>query len=256
MRFEILAILASLGLAAFAAPALGHFDPDADDCDAVGWPGNHASEAIHIAAYHIKAQHPTSDWDSDGIQNDEDNCPCTANNGQENTDAHTDRLGDACDADFLSVRDDCETGQSDNCLPVGADDYAAFGRSLYQPVVDHSCILGSCTGDEDTWTNLRCYDAVIGNLALGDDDSRNDSPGDECEEFAPTVSTECASLHPSYEDPVCIRHPLDVDGSEADIDGNGSVGASDFGVFKTLLYTHGVGCVDGDCDPTNEPLGY
>lgn len=66
---------------------------------------------------------PTADSDNDGISDDADNCPNTANSNQ--SDADGDGLGDACDSSSLSDADlDGVADGVDNCPSVANPDQA------------------------------------------------------------------------------------------------------------------------------------
>jgi hypothetical protein len=83
-----------------------------------------------------------SDADGDGISDEEDNCPNTANNSQSDYDG--DGLGNACDSDIdndgILNDDDCAPLNDNNSLCSGCLDELAYNYDMEATIDDGSCI--------------------------------------------------------------------------------------------------------------------
>jgi len=115
---------------------------------------------------------PCADGDSDGVCDDDDNCPAALNAGQENSDA--DSLGDACD--------NCPAATNENQANNDGDD---LGDECDNCPTDSNA--GQLDGDLDTVGDTCDNCLTDANTDQADGDS--DGIGDECDN-CPVVSNE------------------------------------------------------------------
>ncbi len=71
---------------------------------------------IHVIIFEILVVSPATDTDGDGVPDDEDNCPATANPDQ--ADVDDDGTGDACDP-VINVTIDIKPGSDPNSIKLG-----------------------------------------------------------------------------------------------------------------------------------------
>ena len=110
---------------------------------------------------------PPLDGDRDGIPDDVDNCPNTANTGQANTDG--DSFGDACEPDF---DDDGVADDTDNCRTV---DNPGQADSDTDETGD------ACEGDTDGDGVIDDDDNCINQANPSQENTYGDERGDACE---------------------------------------------------------------------------
>lgn len=108
------------------------------------------------------------DTDSDGINDDEDNCPNTPNNDQ--ADSNNDGIGDACDSD---LDNDGEPNETDNCPNNANSD---------QLDTDNDGIGDACDDDDDGDGVLDDVDNCPLIANPNQEDSDNDGNGDACDD--------------------------------------------------------------------------
>jgi hypothetical protein len=140
------------------------------------------------------------DTDGDGVPNGTDNCPTTANPGQENNDG--DALGDACDPDDDN---DGVTDTSDNC---------ALTSNPGQADNDSDGQGDACDPDDDNDTVNDDVDNCQFVANTNQADADGDGLGNACDPnaFAPTVSVAAPDANGSEGD------TLQTSGSFADAD--------------------------------------
>jgi hypothetical protein len=153
-----------------------------------------------------------ADTDSDGIGDEDDNCPIVSNADQ--TDTDEDGLGDACD----------------NCPGTANPD---------QSNVDGDSLGDACDADDDDDGILDGEDNCPTSSNAGQADADVDGVGDACDACPATLSGLVVDASGC---------PLAVAG---DIDRDGDVDQADFGGFQACLTGLGVPIMDPACQVAN-----
>jgi hypothetical protein len=150
-----------------------------------------------------------SDADGDGISDEEDNCPNTANSSQSDYDG--DGVGNACDSD---IDNDGVTNNNDD------DDYDPYACSDDDGDTCDDCSNGSYGPDNDGWD----YDGD-GACDLGDDDDDNDGVADSQDS---DENNEFACLDSDYDScDDCSSGTFSPGNDGPDADGDGICDAGD-----------------------------
>ena len=186
------------------------------------------------------------DTDGDGLFDEEDNCPSTANADQQDSD--TDGIGDVCDSD---MDNDGITNALDNCPVIS---------NVGQEDTDGDLVGDACDADDDGDSVLDVDDncSLIANT--GQEDADLDGKGDVCDDDldgdgAANAADNCPLLANGD------QSDFDYDGTgdtcDADIDGDSVVNAEDlceFSASGAAVNTSDGYSIDQSC-PCEGPRG-
>ena len=209
-----------------------HNWPISDDCDWEGHAGDRGYRCVFSpaegyykiviedlggSAQEIYAEPIDYDCDDDGVLNDEDNCPCTANVDQSDVDG--DDRGDLCD-NCLNIPNYYQEDTDGDCP------HELYSADLYCEVCpftaygeDPQC-GDSCDPDADNDGVENDVDNCPMDENTGQEDGDGDGAGDACDNCVGVANSDQGDVDEDQVGDACDNCSYDANGDQADGDGD------------------------------------